>query len=132
MTNTDRADLIVQGLQLKEEILEAMRSNSPELAERVRKYARHLCHRNIGFVVYAIPHVFSTDDLRQRLPLEVLEGIGDNRFFGSVVGSRNDFTAVGWKVTRMPGNHGRQIRIFTIPDYLTVVRNFQSQNPGLF
>ena len=132
MDRADVSDMILLGLKLREEILEAMRADSPDLAERVRKYGHHLCHRNIGLAVYGIPHVFTTDDLRERLPLEVLDSIGDNRFFGSVVGSRKAFTPVGWKVTRMPNNHGRQIRLFTTPDYLEVVNNFRAKNPGLF
>ena len=111
------------GLRLRDEILELMRANSPAVAERLRKYARHLCHRNIGFLVYGIPNVFTTDDLRERLPMEALELIGDNRFFGAVVGKRKDFIPVGWKTTRMPGNHGRQIRLFTVPEYEAKVRN---------
>ena len=132
MNNGDLSAMIVVGLVLREEILDAMRAESPELAEKVRKYAHHLVHRNIGLAVYGIPNVFTTDDLRERLPLEVLDHIGDNRFFGSVVGNRKQFTPVGWKVTRMPGNHGRQIRLFTTPDYLEVVNNFRNTNPGLF
>lgn len=126
------AELIQQGLKLREEILELLRANKPDAAGRVRKFARHLCHRNIGLAIYDIPNTFTTDDLRERLPMEVLDLIGDNRFFGAVVGNRKEFIPVGWKTTRMPGNHGRQIRIFTIPDYLEVVRNYQKQNPVLF
>jgi len=127
-----RAELIDQGLKLRDEILELQRQKSPELTQRVRDYCRHLCHRNIGLAVYGIPHVFTTDDLRDRLPLQVLDNIGDNRFFGAVVGQRDQFVPVAWKITRMAGNHGRQIRLFTIPDYLDVVRDFQRRNPGCF
>jgi hypothetical protein len=132
MQTTGLSDMIMMGLKLRDEILEAMRTDSPDLAERVRKYGRHLIHRNIGLAVYGIPHIFSTDDLRERLPLEVLENIGDNRFFGAVVGKKSDFIPVGWKVTRMPNNHGRQIRIFTSPDYIAVVNDFKFKNPDKF
>lgn len=125
---TSRPELILIGLKLREEILDAVRVNSPDLAERVRKYGRHLAHRNIGMKYYGIPHTFTTDDLRERLPEDVLDSIGDNRFFGAVVGDRKSFIAVGWKVTRMPGNHGRQIRLFTVPDYEEVVRAYIKNN----
>lgn len=121
-----------EGQRLRDEILQAMRVNDPELAERIRKYGHYLCHRNIGYAVYGIPHVFTADDLRERLPLEVLAGIKDKRFFGAVLGRKEKFVPVGWKITRAPGSHGRQIRLFTTPDYLAVVRKFQSENPELF
>jgi len=121
-----------EGRRLRDEILQAMRVNDPQLAERVRKYGHHLCHKNIGYAVYGIPHVFTADDLRERLPMEVVENIKDKRFFGAVLGRKEKFIPVGWIRTRAPGNHARQIRLFTTPDYLAVVRKYQSDYPELF
>jgi len=99
-------------------------------AERTRKLARHLCHRNIGMAIYNIPHTFSTDDLQERLPLEVLAEIPDKRFFGGLVSRPQDFIKVSEKASRLPGQEGRRIKIFTIPEYLEVVENYLSQNPA--
>ena len=101
-------------------------------AERARKLARHLCHRNIGMAIYNIPHTFSTDDLRERLPLEALAQITDNRFFGGLVSSRQSFIPVCEKKSRIPGQEGRRIKIFTIPEYLEVVEDYRKQNPASF
>lgn len=91
-------------------VLDAIENNFPKFLETVRKWGRHFCYSNKGFMKYGLINAITTDDVRNHFNIPTKSN-GDNNIMGSVF--RVGFAKSGeWYASKVEGSHGRPILVW--------------------
>ena len=103
-------DFSMSEAQKKAFVLDAIENNFPKFLETVRKWARHYCYSNQGFMTYKVTNCVTADDVRKHFEIPT-KANGDNNIMGSVF--RKGFTKTGqFYSSKTEGSHGRPIVIW--------------------
>lgn len=107
----------------KKRIMDWLEKKDPRFIEEARRIARHCCHKwTLGFHRWGLPRTVCADYIREEM---YIERVPDDRH--KVMGSifKTGFVRVGFINSQAKGSHNRMIGLWTLPEYLEEIKNFQ-------